>query len=78
MSLNRLVAANGGNPICATAFNVANAAGSGSSPVTVSVSFVDQFNVGQLPQNGQYSVHVTPSQACFASVTSKTASVIAA
>jgi hypothetical protein len=75
MSVNRLVGASSGYaPVVATAFNVPNAVGSGSSPVTVSLSFVDQYGVGQLPQNGAYSVHVTPSQACFVSVTGKTAS----
>jgi hypothetical protein len=49
MSVNRLVGANGYTPTIATGFNVPNAAGSGSSPVTVAMSFTDQFGVGQLP-----------------------------
>jgi hypothetical protein len=73
MSVNRLVGATGYTPTVATGFNVPNPAGSGSSPVTVSMSFVDQFGVGQLPQNGAYSVHISPSQACFVSITNKTA-----
>jgi hypothetical protein len=70
--VNRLVGANGYTPVVAAAYNIANGAGSGSSPVSVSVSFVDQFNNGTLPAG--YAVAVSPSQACFVSVTGKTAS----
>lgn len=74
MLVNRLVGASGYQPVVAAAYNVPNGAGSGSSPVTVSMSFTDMFGVGQLPASGAYSAHVTPSQACFVSITSKTAS----
>jgi hypothetical protein len=74
MLANRLVGANGYTPIVAAAYNVPNPAGSGSSPVTVSMSFTDNFSVGQLPANGAYSAHVTPNQACFVSITNKAAS----
>ncbi len=40
--------------------------------MTVAMTFQDQYGDGTLPAH--YSVVVTPSQACFASVTSKTAS----
>jgi|SRR5580693_3399663 hypothetical protein len=72
MNVNRLVGASGYAPVVAALSNIANAAGSGSAAVTVAVSCVDQYNVGQLP--AAYTVTVTPSQACFVSVTSKTAS----
>jgi hypothetical protein len=71
--VNRLIGANGYTPVVAGAYNISNGAGSGSSPVSVSVSFTDQYGVGQLPGNGAYSVTVTPSQACFVSVTGKSA-----
>ncbi len=54
--------------------NIANAAG-GSAGASVSVTInnlVDQFGTGRLPSN--FAVVVTPSQACFWSVTNKSAS----
>jgi hypothetical protein len=55
---------------------VANPAGSGAgASVTVAVTFTDQFGNGQLPQGStpqSYSVHVTPSQPCFVTVSNKT------
>jgi hypothetical protein len=74
MIVNRIIGASGYTPTVATGFNVPNPAGSGSSPVTVSMSFVDQYGTGLLPPNGAYSVHVSPNQACFVSITNKTAS----
>ena len=71
MLTNRLVGANGYTPCVAAASNIPNAAGSGSSPVSVSVSFTDPYGVGTLPANGAYSVTVTASQACAVSVTNK-------
>jgi hypothetical protein len=58
---------------------VANPAGSGAgASVTVAVSFVDQYGVGQLPQGStpqSYAVHVTPNQAgVIAAATNKTSS----
>jgi hypothetical protein len=51
---------------------VANPAGSGAgASVSVPLTFTDQYGTGLLPVgNGvqNYSVQVTPSQACFASV----------
>jgi hypothetical protein len=53
--------------------NVANAAGAGAgAAVTTAVEFVDQYGNGTLP--AEYAVTVTPSQAAFVSVTSKTTS----
>jgi hypothetical protein len=74
MRVNYLVGASGYQPAVAAAYNISNSAGSGSSPVSVSVSFVDAFGVGQLPAGGAYAVAVCPSQACFVSVSSKTSS----
>jgi hypothetical protein len=54
MSVNRLVgASNGYAPVVATAFNVANGAGFGSSPVTVAAAAGDCRNV--LPPCGPAS-----------------------
>jgi hypothetical protein len=47
--------------VLAALAGVANVAGSGSASVTVPVSFVDAYGVGQLPAS--YSVQVTPNQA---------------
>jgi class 3 adenylate cyclase len=47
---------------------------SGLSSVTVPVSFVDRWGTGLLPAGNLYCVHVTASQAAFASVNSKTSS----
>jgi hypothetical protein len=75
MLVNRLVGANGYQPIVAALYNVANSAGSGSSPVTVTLSnLVDQFGNGLLPPNGAYSVSVCASQACAVSVGGKSQS----
>lgn len=56
-------------------FNVANVSG---GAVNVAVTTAVTFYAGSLPVdangNGQYGVEVTPSQACFVSVTSKTGS----
>jgi hypothetical protein len=53
--------------------NVANAAGAGEgAAVTTAVAFVDQYGNGTLPP--EYSVIATPNQACFVSVSNKTAS----
>jgi hypothetical protein len=61
--------------IAATAVGIANAAGSGAgSAVTTAVSFKDQWSQPLLPASLNYAVVVTPSQACFASVTNKTPS----
>jgi hypothetical protein len=40
--------------------------------VTTAVSFTDRFNNGLLP--AIYTVHVTPSQSCFVTITSRTSS----
>ena len=42
--------------------------------MTTAVTFVDRFGGGLLPANAQYVVSVTPSQACFATVTARTMS----
>ncbi len=58
----------------AAELGIANAAG-GSAGASVSVTInnlVDQFGTGRLPSN--FAVVVTPSQACFWSVTNKSAS----
>jgi hypothetical protein len=53
--------------------NVANAAGAGAGDaVTTALTFEDQYGNGTLPP--EYSVVVTPSQACMVSVTDKTTS----
>jgi hypothetical protein len=58
--------------------SVANAAGSGDgASVTTPLTFEDQFGNGQLPGDsgqGRYTVSVTPSQPCVATVTGKTSS----
>ena len=74
MRVNYLVGASGYQPAVAAAYNISNSAGSGSSPVSVSVAFTDQFGVGELPAGGAYAVSVSPSQACFVSISNKTAS----
>jgi hypothetical protein len=73
---NRLIGANGYEPVVAAIFNVANAAGSGAgNPVTITVSnLVDQYGNGMLPASGAYCVIASPSQACMASITTKTTS----
>jgi hypothetical protein len=56
--------------------NVPNLAGSGNgSPVSISLAsaFVDSFGNGVLPSLN-YSVLITPSQSCWASVSGKTSS----
>jgi hypothetical protein len=53
--------------------NVSNASGAASTPVTTPVSFTGLYGAPLLPGNG-YAVNVTPSQACFVSVTGKTSS----
>jgi hypothetical protein len=57
---------------------VANAAGSGAgASVTVPIAFTDQYGTGLLPSgNGtqNYSVQITPSQACLVAITNKTSS----
>jgi hypothetical protein len=54
-------------------FSVANASGgSNGVAVTTAVSFVDRYGVGLLPA-ANYVVQVMPSQACFPTVTNKTA-----
>jgi hypothetical protein len=59
--------------IYAARANVANAAGgSAGTAVTTALTFVDEYGVGVLP--AEYAVVVTPSQACFATVTNKTTS----
>jgi hypothetical protein len=73
MSVNRLIGGNGYTPTVAALFNIANGAGSGSSPVDIAVSCVDAYGVGELPAGGAYGVTVTPSQACFVSVINKSA-----
>ena len=53
--------------------DVANAAGSGAgSAVTTPVAFNDLLGNSELPTN--YTVLITPSQACMASATNKTSS----
>ena len=76
MLVNHLVGAVGYTPAVASLYNIANAAGSGAgSAVTITITdLVDQYGNGQLPGNGAYTVSVTPSQACFASVSGKTTS----
>jgi hypothetical protein len=74
MLANRVIGANGYSPVVAAAYNVSNASGSTGAAVTTAVSFTDQFGNGTLPANGAYTVTVTPSQACFVSVTGKTSS----
>jgi hypothetical protein len=52
--------------------NIANAAGSGAgASVSVTIgNLVDQYGTGRLPNN--FAVAITPSQACFWSVSNKT------
>ena len=47
------------------------AGGSAGASVSTAVTFQDQFGNGQLPAN--YTAYVTPSQACFATITGRTA-----
>jgi hypothetical protein len=78
MIVNRLVGAVGYTPVCASFFNVSNPAGeSGGSAVTVSLGdtyFTDPYGTGLLPNDGYYSVLVTPSQNCPPSVSDKSTS----
>lgn len=55
--------------------NVANAAGSGAGAAVttaITVTAPPQGPGNGLPANGNYTVAVTPSQACFVSITGKT------
>jgi hypothetical protein len=55
-------------------FAVASAAGGGNGQsVSTAVSFVDKYGSGLLPV-ANYVVSVTPSQACWATITNKTQS----
>ena len=71
----QLVGFNGWSPLVWSAPGVANAAGSGAGDAvtvsTLSAFFADSQGNGWLPAN--YSVLVTPNQACSASVSAKTA-----
>jgi hypothetical protein len=74
LRLSRLVAANGGHAAVAAQPNVASQAGSSNgASVTIPLTFVDKYGNGSLPVAG-YSVAITPSQPCFASVTNKSSS----
>jgi hypothetical protein len=71
----RLIGESGYTPTHYALPNQANTGGGGAgSPVTASFAnyFVDPFNNPQLPDPPNYSVAVTPSQACLASVVGKT------
>jgi hypothetical protein len=60
--------------IIATAVGVANAAGTGNgngASVSTPVTFTDQYGNGRLPMSLNFVVNVTPSQACFATVSNK-------
>ena len=73
MSVHHLIGASGYSPACAVLPGIANAAGSGDEPVTVTISnLTDQYGNGLLPAN--YAVAVSPSQACAVSISSKTTS----
>jgi hypothetical protein len=74
MLARQLVGGNGYAPIVGAAFNTPNASGATNTPVSTAVSFTDAFGNGTLPQGGNYCVVVTPSQACFVSVSAKTVS----
>jgi len=72
-SVHRLVDNQSMPIIIGSVFNVANAAGSGAgAAVTTAVCFTDRYGTGLLPPS--YSVHVTPSQAAFVTITDKTSS----
>jgi hypothetical protein len=74
-AVKQLIGANGRTSTVAALYKVPNGAGSGSTPVSVTISnLVDSFGSGQLDPTGAYSVQVTPNQACLVSVTNKTAS----
>jgi hypothetical protein len=53
---------------------IANAGGSAGASVTTAVPLVDRYGTGLLPLGALYNVIVSPSQACYASVTTKTSS----
>ncbi len=74
--MNLLIGGNGFTAAIDMRSNAPNPAGSGNgSPVSVSLTnFVDQFGNGVLPGTLNYSVLVTPSQACTVSVSAKTTS----
>jgi hypothetical protein len=75
MIVNRLVGGNGYAPTVAAIPNMPNPSGSAGSPVSVTIdNLVDSLGNGMLPVTGSYGVVVSPSQACIASVTNKTAS----
>jgi hypothetical protein len=75
ISIKRLIGANGKMSIVATIAAVANPAGSGSTPVVVTISnLVDAWDNGQLPANGAYAVLVSPPQAGAVSVSNKSTS----
>jgi hypothetical protein len=71
-----LIGANGSSPTVFSVPNVANGAGSGNGDAVTVTSladfFTDAYGTGQLPP--VYSVQITPSQACSASVSSKSSS----
>jgi hypothetical protein len=75
MLVNTLIGANGYQPVVAAIYNYPNPSGATNAAVTVSLSLKDVWNNGLLPGDngvGRYTASVTPSQACFASVTNKT------
>jgi hypothetical protein len=75
MMVNRLIGAIGYTPTVASLYNTPNPAGSAGNPVIVTISnLVDSLGNGMLPHTGSYGVVVSASQACFASVSNKTAS----
>jgi hypothetical protein len=73
-SLHRVTDNQGEAVTIARQFAVSNAAGGGNGQsVSTPVTFTDRFGTGLLPVNN-YVVQVMPSQACWATITSKTAS----
>jgi hypothetical protein len=74
-ALKQIVCGNGRTIFAASLFNVANPSGSGTSPVSVTISnLVDSLGNGMLPVDGRYGVVVSTSQACLTSISNKTAS----
>jgi hypothetical protein len=70
MSVNKLVGGNGHMSTSANAVIEHEAAKSPGASVTIHVSYIDRYDIGELPD--RYSVAVCPSQPCVTSVTRKT------
>ena len=72
MIINQLIRTSGYTPAVAALWSRRSAAGAcNGDPVTVWLSFTDQYGAGMLPARGAYTAAVLPSQAASVSVSDK-------